>query len=51
MKSSLLIRGAGQIVQVVANRERYLRGNSESIKNLAVLSAGPGDSLCIVSIE
>jgi hypothetical protein len=52
MQRSLLIHGATQIVQVVANGEHYLRGNSEAIKNLTVLNkSSQTDNLCVVSIE
>lgn len=51
-EKSLLIHGASQIVRVVSNGERYLRGNnSDQIKSLAILSKkSPDENLCVVSI-
>lgn len=50
MSKKTLIYGANQIVQVVSNRERYLRGTDPKIKNLAILNkTNENDNLCIVS--
>lgn len=50
--TKVLIYNASQIVQVVSNGERYLRGNSEKIKNLSILKkTDPKENLCLVSIE
>ncbi len=52
MSLSCLIYGAKQIVQIVKNREKYVRGGTDQIKSLSVLyenlERGP---LIIVSIE
>lgn len=46
-----LIHSAEQIVQVVSNGERYVRGNSEKIKNLSILNRKESENLSIVSID
>jgi hypothetical protein len=50
-KQKCLIQNALQIVQVVSNGEKYVRGSSELIQNLAILNFKQDDHLCIVSIE
>lgn len=49
---SILIYGASQIVRVVSNGRRYLRGTDhDALKDLAILSKKtPTDNLCLVSI-
>ncbi|RNA16749.1 putative imidazolonepropionase, partial [Brachionus plicatilis] len=48
--SKVLIYGASQIVQVVSNGEKYLRGTDPKIKNLKILTKHqPEQNLCIVS--
>ena len=47
-----IIFNAQQIVQVVSGGERYVRGNSDKIKNLSILNkTNETDNLSIVSIE
>lgn len=50
---SVLIHGASQIIRVVSNGERFLRGtDQEAIKSLAILTKrDPTDDLCVVSIK
>lgn len=50
--SRVLIYGASQIVQIVSDSERYLRGTDPKIKNLKILTKQlPEQNLCIVSEE
>lgn len=44
------IYDAEQVVQIVSNGEQYIRGNTDKIKNLSILSRKENDSLTIVSI-
>lgn len=48
---NFLIYGAEQIVQVVSKREKYLRGGSESLKNLAILNKKQDTDLVLVSVD
>lgn len=51
-QTKCLISNAAQIVQVVSNRERYIRGNcTEKIKNISILEKKDSDKLSIVSIK
>jgi hypothetical protein len=50
--SRCLIYNASQIVQVVSNKEKYVRGNfTQKIKDLSVLEKKESDKLSIVSIK
>jgi imidazolonepropionase len=51
MPHKCLIWGAEQIVQVVSNRERFVRGGTDLMRNLAILTKKPDDLLIIVSID
>jgi hypothetical protein len=47
-----IINNAMQIVQIVSNGERFIRGNSDQLKNLSIINkTKETDNLCIVSIE
>ena len=46
-----LVHSAEHIVQVVSNGERYVRGNTDKMKNISILNSRPSDNLAIVSIE
>lgn len=46
-----LVHSAEQIVQVVSNGERYIRGNTDQMKNISILNSRPADNLTIVSIK
>lgn len=47
---SVLIEHCEQIVQVVSNGERYVRGGSEKMKNISLLSRKETENLSIVII-
>lgn len=49
--STTLIHSIEQIVQVVSNSERYVRGGSDKIKNLAILNRKENENLSIVSVN
>ncbi len=50
--SNLLVYNASQIVQVVSNKERYVRGNcTQKIRNLSIIEKKESDKLSIVSIK
>lgn len=47
---TVLIEHCEQIVQVVSNGERYVRGGSEKMKKISILTRKESDNLAIVSI-